>query len=144
MVHGYSLAKRVCRECNSCKLDRKKLLKQKMGYLPVERFQVGFPPFTNVSLDLAAPILVLDMVKKRTTIKCWPVIFCCLNTGAVHLELLHTYGAEAFLMRWKVFTCTRGDPKLVVSDKGSQLMAAAKVIDWTKKEDPTQWDWHRI
>ena len=33
---------------------------------------------------------------------------------------------------------------MVVSDKGSQLMAAAKVIDWTKKEDPTQWDWHRI
>ena len=127
VVHGYSLAKRVCRECNSCKLDRKKLLKQKMGYLPVERFQVGFPPFTNVSLDLAAPILVLDMVKKRTTIKCWPVIFCCLNTGAVHLELLHTYGAEAFLMRWKVFTCTMGDPKLVVSDKGSQLMAAARL-----------------
>jgi hypothetical protein len=67
-----------------------------------------------------------------------------LNTGAVHLELLHTYGAEAFLMRWKVFTSTRGDPKLVVSDKGSQLMAAAQVIDWTRKEDPTKWDWNQI
>ena len=144
VVRGYSLAKKVCKECPSCKLDRKKLEQQKMGYLPVERFEVGFPPFTNISVDLAAPIMVLDMVKKRTSMKCWPVIFCCLNTGAVHLELLHTYGAEAFLMRWKIFTCTRGDPKLVVSDKGSQLMAAAKVIDWTKKEDPTQWDWQRI
>ena len=144
VVHGYSLAKRVCSECNKCKLDRKKLMQQKMGYLPVERIEIGFPPFTNLSVDLAAPILVLDMVKKRTSMKCWPVIFCCLNTGAVHLELLHTYGAEAFLMRWKVFTCTRGDPKLVVSDKGSQLMAAAKVIDWTVKEDPTKWDWQKI
>ena len=55
-----------------------------------------------------------------------------------------TYGAEAFLLRWKVFTCTRGDPKLVVSDKGSQLQAASKQIDWTRKEGPEQWEWDKI
>ena len=144
VVHGYRLAKRVCSECFRCKLDRKKLMQQKMGDLPVERISIGYPPFTNISLDLAAPLQVLDMVKKRTTMKCWPVIFCCLNTGAVHLELLHTYGTEAFLLRWKMFTCIRGSPRLVVSDKGSQLMSAARIIDWTKKEDPTQWDWNKI
>ena len=31
VVHGYSLAKRVCSECFRCKLDRKKLMQQKMG-----------------------------------------------------------------------------------------------------------------
>ena len=30
-----------------------------MGYLPIERFEVGFPTFSNVSLDLAAPVKVL-------------------------------------------------------------------------------------
>ena len=144
VVRGLSLAKRVCSECTVCRLDRKKVLEQKMGYLPQERFQTGFPPFTNVSLDLAAPLLVLDMVRKRSKMKCWPVIMCCLNTGAVHLELLHTYGAEAFLLRWKVFTSIRGDPKLVVSDMGSQLRAAAQVVDWSKKEDPAKWNWERI
>ena len=119
-------------------------MQQKMGDLPVERISIGYPPFTNISLDLAAPLQVLDMVKKRTTMKCWPVIFCCLNTGAVHIELLHTYGTEAFLLRWKMFTCIRGSPRLVVSDKGSQLMSAARIIDWTRKEDPTQWDWNKI
>ena len=144
IVRGFGLAVRVCRECFSCKLDRKRKSDQKMGYLPLERFEVGFPPFTNVSLELAAPVKVLDMVKKRCTMKAWPLVICCLNTGAVHLELLHTYGSEAFLLRWKVFTCTRGDPKLVVSDKGSQLQAASKQIDWTRKEGPEQWEWDKI
>ena len=144
IVRGFGLAAKVCKECFSCKLDRKKKSDQKMGYLPLERFEVGFPPFTNVSLDLAAPVKVLDMVKKRCTMKAWPLIICCLNTGAVHLELLHTYGSEAFLLRWKVFTCIRGDPKLVVSDKGSQLTAASKQVDWTRKEDPEQWEWDKI
>ena len=144
IVRGFGLAVKVCRECFNCKLDRKRKSDQKMGYLPLERFEIGFPPFTNVSLDLAAPLKVLDMVKKRCTMKAWPLIICCLNTGAVHLELLHTYGSEAFLLRWKVFTCTRGDPKLVVSDKGSQLKAASKQIDWTRKEDPEQWEWNKI
>ena len=144
IVKGFGLAVKVCKECFKCKLVRKTKCDQKMGYLPPERFEVGFPPFTNVSLDLAAPVKVTDMVKKRCTMKTWPLIICCLNTGAVHLELLHTYGADAFLLRWKVFTCTRGDPKFVVSDKGSQLQAASKQIDWTKKESPEKWEWEKV
>ena len=144
IVRGFGLAVAVCKECNKCKLDRKMKSDQKMGYLPIERFEVGFPPFTNISLDLAAPVKVMDMVKKRCIMKTWPLIICCLNTGAVHLELLHTYGAEAFLLRWKVFTCTRGDPKLVISDKGSQLQAASKQVDWTRKESPEQWEWEKV
>ena len=144
IVRGFNLAVKVCQECNLCKLDRKVKLDQKMGYLPRERYEVGFPPFTNVSLDLAAPLLVLDMVKKRSTMKAWPLIICCLNTGAVHVELLHTYGAEAFLLRWRVFTSIRGHPKLVVSDMGSQLQAASKTVDWSRNEDPKNWQWKNI
>ena len=76
--------------------------------------------------------------------KTWPLIICCLNTGAVHFELLHTYGSEAFLLRWKIFTSIRGHPKHVISDKGSQLQKASKEIDWTKKEDPENWKWSNI
>ena len=115
-----------------------------MGYLPPERFELGLPPFTNISLDIAAPIKVLDMVKKRCSMKAWQVIFCCLNTGAVHMELLHTYGADAFLTRWKVFTSIRGTPKYVVSDKGSRLQAASIHVDWSKKENPQNWQWDAI
>ena len=144
IVRGFNLAVKVCQECFLCKLDRKIKLDQKMGYLPRERYEVGFPPFTNVSLDLAAPLLVLDMVKKRSMMKVWPLIICCLNTGGIHVELLHTYGAEAFLIRWRVFTSIRGHPKLVVSDMGSQLQAASKTVDWSRNEDPKNWQWKNI
>ena len=144
IVKGLSLAVRVCNECSQCKLFYKIKSEQKMGYLPLERFEVGLPPFSNVSLDLAAPLKVLDMVKGRISMKAWPLIICCLNTGAVHLELLHTYGAEAFLLRWKVFCCTRGVPKLVVSDMGSQLQAASYHVEWSSEESPNNWKWESI
>ena len=144
IVRGLSLAVRVCNECFQCKLFHKVTSDQKMGYLPLERFEVGLPPFSNVSLDLAAPLKVLDMVKGRISMKVWPLIICCLNTGAVHLELLHTYGAEAFLLRWKVFCCIRGVPKLVISDMGSQLQAASHHVEWSGNECPTNWKWESI
>ena len=144
IVRGFQLAVKICNECIRCKIDKRIKVDQKMGFMPVERFEVGFPPFTNVSLDLAAPLIVLDMIKKRSHMKAWPLLICCLNTGAVHIELLHTYGADAFLVRWRVFTCIRGNPKLVISDKGSQLQAASRSIDWSRSEDPEGWQWQSI
>ena len=32
----------------------------------------------------------------------------------------------------------------MVSDKGSQLQAASKQIDWTKKESPEKWEWEKV
>ena len=43
-------------------------------------------------------MLVRAMVKKRETIKVWPLIFVCKNTGAVHTEVIYNYRAKAFLL----------------------------------------------
>ena len=68
-----------------------------MGDLPKRKLDVC-PPFTNVTLDLAGPITVKAMVSSRATMKVWPLVIVCLNTGAVSLLLMHKYGAEAFLL----------------------------------------------
>ena len=143
IVRGYKLAEKVSRQCQKCILRRKELTNQRMGDLPERKLDVC-PPFTNVTLDLAGPILVKAMVNSRANMKVWPLVIVCMNTGAVQILLMHNYGAEAFLLQWSHFTSLRGNPRKVVSDKGSQLTKSARWVSWTDKEDPSQWDWNFI
>ena len=119
IVRATPLAKSVVAKCNFCKFKRKILREQKMGKLPSERVDVNCPPWTSISLDLTGPVKVKGMVNVRTTMKVWPIVFCCLSTGAIHVCLMHSYGTDAFLLQWENFTALRGHPKLVWSDKGS-------------------------
>ena len=70
-----------------------------MGDLPEERWNVGNPPWTAVSVDLMGPSSVKGVLNQRSVGKVWPLIISCLSTGAVHVCLMHTHGTEAFLMQ---------------------------------------------
>ena len=74
----------------------------------------------------------------------WPIVVVCMQTGATHIMLSHNYGTEAFMLQWSGFTALRGHPKLVISDRGSQLVSAASKFPWSEKEDPSKWDWSSI
>ena len=115
-----------------------------MGDLPEDRFSLGSSPFTWMSLDLMGPTLVKGVVNSRATMKAWPLIIVCRSTGAVHTQLMHNYGTEAFLLQWSNFVALRGAPRKVVSDRGSQLTSAENYVSWKPAEDPTQWGWSEI
>ena len=74
--------------------------------------------------------------------KVWPVVFRCLNTGAVHIELNKTYGTDALLLSITAFTSIRGYPTVFYTDRGTQLCKAGKYID--SKEDPFNWTWGKF
>ena len=97
-------------------------------------------PFTNIGLDLIGPITVKAMVNKRTYMKVWVVIFVCLNTKAVSMELSPGYSTNDFLLAFSSHVSVRGIPLYVHSDKGSQLVAAHKDL----ADDPLQYDWDAI
>ena len=65
--------------------------------LPPEKYKVGGPPWINISDNLMDP--VQSMVASRVKMKFWPVLVCCLSTGALHVRLVHSHGAEAFLLQ---------------------------------------------
>ena len=128
IVRATSLAKVVANSCNFFKFKRKILFQQRMGNLPIERAIVLSPPWNNVSFDLMRPVKVKSMVNERAAGKAWPLVICCLSTGAVHVNLMHTYGTEAFLLQWENFTALRCCSKQVWSDRGSQLTSSANYI----------------
>ena len=93
-----------------------------MGQLPEGRLKPS-PAFTNTALDLFGPFSIKDSVKKRTKCKAYGVIFNCLSTRAVYLDLIDGYSTESFMDGFRRFISIRGCPRHIYSDCGSQLNA---------------------
>ena len=110
-----------------------------MAVLP-DSVQVQCPPFTNIGLDLCGPFVVKAMTNKRATMKAWVTIFLCLNTKAISMELAPGYATKDFMLAYQCHTSHCGDPSLVHSDRGSQLVAAHKEIS----DDPLRYNWDDI
>ena len=97
-----------------------------MASLPVDR--IGeVPPFTNTGLDVFGHFLVTDKKCTRRTKgeqKYWAVIYVCLTSRAVHIELIPSLDTNAFRNSLQRFIALRGTPKLIRSDNGTNLVAA--------------------
>ena len=75
----------------------------RVGNLPTERLKPA-PPWSSTGIDLFGPYKIRDEVKKRTTSKAYGVIFNCLGTRAVYLDIAADYSTDKFLM---VFTAKK-------------------------------------
>ena len=134
IVGGRRLAGKVVQLCIRCRFLRKKLEGQKMAPLPAS-LTVPSPPFTNIGLDLFGPLIVKKMGGAKSTrgvqgtFKVWGVLILCLNTKAVKLYIAAGYSTADFLMSFEQFTSDHGWPSTVHSDRGSNLVCAAKEVD---------------
>ena len=122
--------------CVICKKIDKQLCQQKMGKLPEERLKPS-PPWHYTGIDLFGPFKIRDEVKRRTYGKCYGVIFNCMCTRAVHLDLAPDYSTETFLLVLRRFVSLRGYPAKLYSDNGPQLVAADKEL----KDITKNWNW---
>ncbi len=138
IINGRALADSIKARCAECRLKEKKCMEQKMGPLPDHRAQVG-AMFQSVAIDLFGPVEYQQHVKKRQVGKGWGVVFVCTTTSALHVEFMDTYSTDSFLLALRRFMSVRGTPTRFQSDRGEQLVAAAKqVTTWDFKE-VVQW-----
>ncbi|XP_071525744.1 uncharacterized protein [Panulirus ornatus] len=122
-----NMIKSVKYKCVTCRKLRKEIAGQIMGQLPEERLKPS-PPFTYTALDLYGPLFVKDTVKGRTKGKAYGVIFNCLATRAVRLDLIEGYSTKDFLDGFRRFVSIRGCPREIYSDAGTQLTATNKEL----------------
>ena len=64
------------------------------------------------------------------------------STRAVCLLATAGYDTASFLLRQPEFVARKGAPAEIVSDQGSQLLAAGAVM--ARKESPENWDWDMV
>ena len=123
------LVKFTIKNCINCTRYRTSVSKYIPGQLPSYRFDIDFP-FTNTGIDYAGPI-TLRPFKCRGKMSCigFIVIFVCLVTKAVNLELAMSIDTESFFLAFKRFISRRGMIKLIVCDNGRNFLGAKNELN---------------
>ncbi|XP_046843232.1 uncharacterized protein LOC124437283 [Xenia sp. Carnegie-2017] len=122
IIRAHDLAKSIKAKCVTCRAANPKTESQIMANLPPQRLQPHSPPFHYTACDYFGPLTVKVGRNKRT--KHYGVIFTCLNTRAVHLEIATDCSAMEFIQTLRRFFSIRGYPAEILSDNGTQFVGA--------------------
>ena len=94
---------------------------------PLPEFRVKeCSPFTYTGVDFAGPLYVKNHSGPQQ--KVWICLYTCCVTRAIHLDLVPSLTASAFMRSLRRFSARRGTPLLMVSDNGKTLKSAAREI----------------
>ena len=99
-----AMVKNVIRSCVTCRAQRGRLATQRMADLPYDRAEC-MPQFTYYGMDVFGPFLVKE---RRSKIKRYGVIFTCLSTRSVHLEMAYSLTADSFIQTLRKLIAIRG------------------------------------
>ena len=97
-----------------------------MASLPSLQLKPQTPPLCYTACDYFGPYNF--KIGRNKTTKHYGVIFTCLNTRAVHLELATDCYKMDFLQVLRRFFCIRGFPTVILSENGTQMVGAERVL----------------
>lgn len=119
----------IIHRCVTCRKLRGRTEQQLMADLPAERLQTD-PPFSYVGLDVFGPWEVTARRTKggQANSKRWAVLFTCMSTRAVHIEVIETMSSSSFINALRRFFAIRGPAKQLRSDCGSNFIGAAREL----------------
>ncbi|XP_061185158.1 uncharacterized protein LOC133193208 [Saccostrea echinata] len=123
---GKRLVSSIIHHCVTCRKMRGKPLCQKMADLPKVRLTKS-PPFTFVGVDVFGP---WNVITRRTRggsahSKRWAVLFTCLYSRAVHIEVIEEMTSSSFINALRRFVAVRGTVSEFRSDRGTNFVGAA-------------------
>ena len=121
-----NMAKQVTSKCVTCKKLRRKPMGQLMGQLPQLWVAAGFPAFSNTAIDMFGPFQV--KIGRKTLKEAHVIIFTCMTTRAIHLELVTDRSTDTFLMAFRRFASLRGHPINCWSDCGTNFVGAQQYL----------------
>ncbi|KAG1699353.1 hypothetical protein GQR58_005502 [Nymphon striatum] len=117
-----SLVRSVISKCVICRRLRGGRQMQKMGNLPNDRIDVyGLAPLVYCAVDCFGPFIVRQ---RRSDLKRYGVIFNCLQSRAIHLEVAHSLVTDSFLNAYRRFVCRRGPIWQLRCDRSTNFVGA--------------------
>ena len=128
-----SLAKEISRQCVICRRVHGRPSQQLMADLPVDRLTSDLPAFSNTGIDFFGPILV-SRGRGRAKEKRYGVLFTCLSSRAMHIEIAHSLDTDSFINSLRRFISRRGPVKLIRSDNGTNFVSGNKEINAAIRE----------
>lgn len=120
-------------KCVKCRKFRRCPEEQRMADLPRERMESA-PPFTYTGMDCFGPFYVKE---GRKELKRYGLLFTCLCSRAVHIELLDDMTSDAFINALRAFIALRGNVRQLRSDQGTNFVGArGEFVEAVKSMDP--------
>ena len=119
-----STVRRILHQCSTCRRRRALPVAPRMADLPPGRLNTT-KAFSAVGVDYFGPMLVKRF---RKTEKRYGVLFTCLSTRAIHLELANALDADSFLMALRRFFARRGQPDAMFSDNGTNFVGGEREL----------------
>ncbi|CAB4021459.1 PREDICTED: uncharacterized protein LOC107357656 [Paramuricea clavata] len=124
------MVSKLINRCVTCKRLRGKVQEQHMSDLPFDHLETP-PPFTNVGFDVFGP-WVIHMRKLRggtSNSKRWGLIFTCLNSRAVHIEVLDSMDSSSFICGLRRFFAIRGPAAVLRCDRGTNFLGGKTELE---------------
>jgi hypothetical protein len=139
LLGGRREIKRILRTCECYKL-RAKPFQTQMAPLPLQRL-TPVEAFVNVGFDTFGHFETALTISGVTEVfKTYAIIFTCLVTRAVHVELVFNLSTLEFLNAFERFISSRGQVKSAVCDNQTAFRKASKQM----KRLYTTLDWDRV
>lgn len=125
ILRGREAVRKHQRACAACQRWRGQPSIPRMADLPAARLRLHKPAFYSTGVDCFGPIMVKAGRRQE---KRWGIIFKCLTTRAVHLDLLKSMDSDAYLMALRRFVARRGSPAELWSDQGTNFKGAEREL----------------
>ena len=102
-----------------------------MSTIPIDKVAVNEKPFFNTGVDYFDPIIIKLNKRTRSTqprAKRYGVLFTCLTTRGVDLELATDMTTDVFILALRRFIARRGHVRILRSANGSNFIGAEKEL----------------
>lgn len=101
-----------------------------MADLPADRMEAT-PPFTNVGFDVFGPWKIRTRKLRGGAIdsKRWGLVFTCLSSRAIHIEVLESMDANSFVCALRHFFALRGPAAKLRCDCGSNFVGGKSELE---------------
>ena len=121
IIFGIGSVKHYIAECGECALRKAK----PMADLASFRVTIANKPFQICGTDFLGPILYRQ---NRSECKAWALLFTCLSTRCLHVEIVTGLDLNNLLLAFLRFTNLRGKVDTNFSDNASTFCAAVNVL----------------
>ena len=73
---------------------------------PISKHSITIvPAFYATQADIGGPFKACSLHHKRTTIKIWLIVYCCISTSTTNVKVMDDYSAQAFIQAFIRFSC---------------------------------------
>ena len=130
IISSRQLIKSILKKCVVCAKQQGKRGEQQMAQLPPPRVNPQ-PPFSHVGIDYTGQLTL--KTAGRDTVG-YIVVFTCLTTRAVHLELVESGQTKEFIAALKRMIGSKGTPTDIYSDHALIFQKTKGLLESRQRE----------